>query len=187
MNVGRDTRKCPFCAEEIKAEAIKCKFCGEYLSASEQEPSRGRGLPPAVTWEYSDFVVELSRSEIGDFPKLGENVDIRTYAYSGVFQNVQSVDAGARLGLWLHLAPLLLNCQRDFAEDGWEPEPSRYGPDCLQLDRKSPPWGCLVMLITLPLEFIPILGNIIAGALTPNDYYVPVAVVFPMRRRVAKN
>jgi len=26
------SRLCPFCAEEIKVEAIKCKHCGEYLS-----------------------------------------------------------------------------------------------------------------------------------------------------------
>ena len=26
-----DTKKCPYCAEEIKADAKKCRYCGEYL------------------------------------------------------------------------------------------------------------------------------------------------------------
>ena len=40
-NMRENTKKCPYCAEEILAEAIKCKHCGEYLSkpASKIEPN----------------------------------------------------------------------------------------------------------------------------------------------------
>jgi ribosomal protein L40E len=35
MNKTEDTIKCPFCAEEIKAEAKKCRFCGEWLKTED--------------------------------------------------------------------------------------------------------------------------------------------------------
>lgn len=33
-----ETKKCPFCGEEIKVEAIKCKHCGEFIESKKEEP-----------------------------------------------------------------------------------------------------------------------------------------------------
>ncbi|MFZ2643538.1 MAG: hypothetical protein WA117_21280 [Verrucomicrobiia bacterium] len=34
MKIEFKTKTCPFCAEEIRADAIKCKHCGEFLDGS---------------------------------------------------------------------------------------------------------------------------------------------------------
>lgn len=44
---GRGTKRCPYCAEEIQAAAVKCRFCGSMLSPTEvPRPSQLAAPPP---------------------------------------------------------------------------------------------------------------------------------------------
>ena len=59
-----DTKKCPFCAETIRGEAVICRYCGYDLRSS--QPTRPGAGQPA----YSQPVVK-AQSGVMDGVKLG--------------------------------------------------------------------------------------------------------------------
>ncbi len=67
-NENQTSKKCPYCAELIQAEAIKCRFCNEWLSDEAREPAADLGTSkPKSKWYHSSLTLVAAVLCVGPF------------------------------------------------------------------------------------------------------------------------